>query len=177
MRVIAGKVKGLKLKAPEGLDTRPTTDKTREAIFGSLQFEIPGSRVLDLFAGSGAMGIEALSRGADEAVFIDKSRNAVRCIEDNLKAAHMSAKVINPDFSSALQRLEGEFDFIFVDPPYQSGFYREAIELIKIRGLLSEKGKLVLEHDGSLEVEGVRIIKDKKYGKAHIKICGLELEN
>lgn len=175
MRIIAGKVKGLRLKAPEGLNTRPTSDKTREAIFGSLQFEIPGARVLDLFAGSGAMGIEALSRGARDAVFVDKSKKAVRCIKDNLAAAGMNAKVINSDFLTALYGMEGKFDFIFVDPPYKSGYYQEAIDAILKMSLLGDEGKLILEHDGSLEVKNIVTLKDKKYGKAHIKICGFEI--
>ncbi len=174
MRVIAGKAKGKSLKAPEGIETRPTSDKTREAIFGSLQFEIFEARFLDLFAGSGAMGIEALSRGAEEAVFIDSSKAAIACIKDNLKTTGLNGIVIMEDSFTALSRIKGKFDFIFIDPPYKSGYYEKAIRIICERGLLNDGGKLILEHDGGLDtsmIECIETVKDKKYGKAHVRIC------
>lgn len=174
MRIIAGKAKGKSISAPEGLLTRPTADKAREAIFGSLQFEIPEARVLDIFAGSGAMGVEALSRGAKEAIFIDNSRAACQCIKNNLLSCGFSAKIISKDFISALTELNGEFDFIFADPPYKSGYYQTVVDKIIENKLLKDSGKLVLEHDGSISVTGVKVLKEKRYGKAHVTVCALE---
>ena len=129
MRIIAGDFKGLKLKSPEG-DTRPTSEKAREAIFSSLQLEIPGAAVLDLFAGSGAMGIEAASRGAEKVVFNDNSKEAARIVAENCVRARLDAEIHNMDYNRLLKKLsaEGEkFDIIFIDPPYASGYGRRAI--------------------------------------------------
>ena len=174
MRVIAGKARGRALKAPQGLETRPTSDKAREAIFGSIQFDIAGARVLDLFAGSGAMGIEALSRGAAEAVFVDSSREAAAAIRENLKNTGLKGELAVTDFRAALKGMSRAFDFIFIDPPYRSGYYQEAVAAIIDGGLLAEHGRIILEHDGTLDVDGlkgVEAVKDKKYGKAHVTTC------
>ena len=174
MRVIAGRARGRALTAPKGLETRPTSDKAREAIFGSIPFQIAGARVLDLFAGSGAMGIESLSRGAQEAVFVDNSREAVSCIRENLKNTGLSGSIVQTDFHAALKGMRGAFDFIFIDPPYKSGFYEDAVDLILDNGLLGESGKMIIEHDGTIDLEKsgrIEIVKDKKYGKAHVTTC------
>ena len=123
MRVIAGSARRLTLKTIEGMDTRPTTDRIKETLFNMIQNDIYGCTFLDLFSGSGAIGIEALSRGAKEAVFVEKNPKAADCIRDNLKAARLADKatLLNCDISDALKRIENRksaFDFIFMDPPY-----------------------------------------------------------
>lgn len=176
MRVIAGKARGKNLKAPQGLETRPTSDKTREAVFGSIQFDITDASFLDVFAGSGAMGIEALSRGAKEAFFIDNSKEAVSCINENLKFTGLNGVVLRDDSLAVLKRIDKRFDFIFVDPPYKSGIYESVIRIVCERELLNDDGKLILEHDGTLDVsdiECIEIVKEKKYGKAHVLTCVL----
>ena len=122
MRVIAGSARRLTLKTIEGMDTRPTTDRIKETLFNMIQNDIYGCTFLDLFSGSGAIGIEALSRGAKEAVFVEKNPKAADCIRDNLKAARLADKatLLNCDISDALKRIENRkraFDFIFMDPP------------------------------------------------------------
>lgn len=169
MRVIAGKARGIILDSPKGLNTRPTLDKVREAIFGSLQFEINGAVCLDLFAGSGAMGIEALSRGADKCVFVDNNRDCVNVIKANLSKTRLKGTVRQISFENALNELKDSFDFIFMDPPYASGYYHKAAELICSKNLLAKNGKIVAEHDGSLEsIDGFMAVKTKKYGKAFV---------
>lgn len=169
MRVIAGKAKGIRLEAPEGLHTRPTTDKTREAIFGSLQFAMRDAVCLDLFAGSGAMGIEAWSRGAAHCTFVEIDRKAVSVIYKNLAAARMDeAEVLQCGFAQAIPRLKRRFDYIFMDPPYASGFYQEAVDLILKHQTLAEDGQIVAEHDGSLALSGVTEVSRKRYGKSYV---------
>ena len=147
MRVIAGSAKGKSLQAPAGRETtRPASDKVKEAIFGSIQFELEGSRVLDLFAGSGALGIEALSRGAAQAVLVDASREAVQAMRANLAYTGLleRAEVMPMDYARALARLYTPFDFIFLDPPYRSDLYAAAIAGIHARGLLGAEGLLIV---------------------------------
>ena len=127
MRVITGTARGRKLKTPEGMDIRPTTDNVKESIFNIIQFDIEGRRVLDLFAGTGQLGIECLSRGAKEAVFVDSSREAVKIIKDNLKTCGFSAPVMQMDSQSFLRSC-GQFDLILIDPPYDSGLYEGVLE-------------------------------------------------
>ena len=171
MRVISGKARGVRLTTLPGEEiTRPTTDRVKEAVFGSIQFDLAESRVLDVFAGSGALGIEALSRGAREAVFIDSDRQAAVCVEKNLKAARLeqSARVIHADFTAGIVKAGGAFDFIFLDPPYQSGFYQQAVDLILKNNVLADGGTLIAEHDGSLEICGLALRKTKRYGKIQV---------
>ncbi len=144
MRVITGSARGRRLKAPEGLDIRPTTDNVKESIFNIIQFDIEGRRVLDLFAGTGQLGIECLSRGAREAVFIDSSREAVRIIRENLRTCGLTAAVLQQD---ALRYLEtaAPFDLILVDPPYDAGLYGPVLERINSVDLLSDGGIIICE--------------------------------
>ncbi|MBQ3215346.1 MAG: 16S rRNA (guanine(966)-N(2))-methyltransferase RsmD, partial [Oscillospiraceae bacterium] len=120
MRVITGKARGVTLKTPTGLQTRPTTDRVKEALFSIIQFDIPGAQVLDLFGGTGQLGIEALSRGAKSAVFVDERDDSCSLIKENLRRTQMSqdAKVVRSDYLAYLQRCRGKFDIIFLDPPY-----------------------------------------------------------
>lgn len=166
MRIVAGAAKGRIIGTPEGNDTRPTTDKVREAIFGKLQFEIPGSHVLDLFAGSGAMGIEAMSRGAEKCVFVEKNRNAMRIVKKNAELCgfNKQSTFINADFEKAVAALDEVFDFIFIDPPYKSGFYEKAFEL-SLR-LLKEDGVIVAEHEDEIIIpDCYEVYAEKKYSR------------
>jgi 16S rRNA (guanine(966)-N(2))-methyltransferase RsmD len=134
MRVIAGKARRLPLRTVPGMDTRPTTDRIKETLFNILQNDLYGIRFLDIFSGSGGIGIEALSRGASEAYFIENARAAVSCIRENLEFTHLAdgAKVYPYDVMSALARLEGEapFQIIFMDPPYGKELERHVLEYI-----------------------------------------------
>lgn len=172
MRVIAGTAKSLKLVTPEGLKTRPTSDRIKETLFNMIQFEIPGCRFLDLFSGSGAVGIEALSRGANEAVFIDSEKVSQDCILQNLTHTKLinQAKILKQDVFVAMQSLEfkGVFDIIFMDPPYELGLERKVLEYLTMSSLLDEDTLLIFEaalHEdiSYLETLGYEIIKQKKY--------------
>lgn len=144
MRVITGTARGRRLKTPENSDIRPTTDNVKESVFNIIQFDIEGRRVLDLFAGTGQLGIECLSRGAAEAVFIDDSREAVRIVKDNLKACGFSAPVLQQDALSYLGSC-GRFDLIFVDPPYDANLYEPVLETINSVDILSDGGIILCE--------------------------------
>ncbi len=149
MRVIAGKARRLPLKTVPGLETRPTTDRIKETLFNILQPKLLDSRFLDLFSGSGAIGIEALSRGAALAVFIEKSPKAVGCIKENLAFTRLQeqARVIKTDVFQGLRQLEGEkpFDCIFMDPPYGKGLERQVSELLQTSSLMNEKTLVIAE--------------------------------
>ncbi len=142
MRVITGKARGRVLETLKGDDVRPTTDKVKEAIFSAVQFEIEGRHFLDLFAGCGQMGIEALSRGASTATFIDRSKASVRVIERNLSVTNLKqfARVYTADAKSFLQNTSEEYDIIFLDPPYNKGILQEVLpicaQIIKKTGVI-----------------------------------------
>ena len=146
MRVITGTARGRRLKEPQGMDIRPTTDKVKEGIFSAVQFEVEGARVLDLFAGTGQLGIEALSRGAASAVFIDRRADAVRLVKDNLELCGLSdrASVRCGDAMSYLRSGE-KFDLIFLDPPYAAGLLGPALEEIARFDICREQGIIVAE--------------------------------
>jgi len=148
MRVISGAARGIPLKTLEGDKTRPTTDKVKESMFNVIQFDVEDARVLDLFAGSGGLGIEALSRGAKEAVFVDQNRNAVRIIGQNLKATKLesSAKVICSDHLRFIKTYTGEpFDIVFLDPPYERGMVKDAISELFTCNMMSDTAIIVCE--------------------------------
>ena len=150
MRVIAGKARRLNLKTIPGLETRPTTDRIKETLFNILQPELLECRFLDLFAGSGGIGIEALSRGADLAVFVEKNPKAADCIRDNLKAARLADKatLLNCDISDALKRIENRkraFDFIFMDPPYNHLWEKEVLTYLAHSSLADEHTMIITE--------------------------------
>lgn len=151
MRIIAGDGKGQRIAAPRGRDTRPTLDRVKESLFGIIQFEVPGSVVLDLFAGSGSLGIEALSRGARFAVFNDRSAECGKIIAENLKKFGYwdRAEVYRLDFRSALDRfaaLNKRFDIAFLDPPYASNAAFDAALMLFEKGLMTESAVVVAEH-------------------------------
>ena len=151
MRVIAGKARRLNLKTIPGNDTRPTTDRIKETLFNILQPEIPGCRFLDLFSGSGAIGIEALSRGADYAVFVEKNPKACACIRENLSFTKLSegGKLLNMDVLQALRSLEGgePFDCIFMDPPYNHDLERQVLEYLSDSSLADDHTLIITEAD------------------------------
>lgn len=155
MRVITGTARGRRLKEPVGLETRPTADRVKEGIFSSIQFELEGRRVLDLFGGTGQMGIEALSRGAAHATFVDLRKEAVGIIRENLSLTGFSdrATVVQGDYLAFLTRCRETFDVIFLDPPYGSGMLEKALETITTIDIVSENGIIVCEN-GSTGLAG-----------------------
>ena len=167
MRVITGTAKGTKLKTPDGLDTRPTTDRVKEGMFSILQFEIEGRRVLDLFAGSGQLGIEALSRGAESAVFVDASPVAIRLIRENLQTAKLAehASVVRSDYLNYLRSCREKFDLIFLDPPYAEKFQEIALKTISEIDILRDGGIIVCEKasDKCLAEDYPGLIRQKEY--------------
>ena len=149
MRIVAGRYKGKNLISPKGEDVRPTTTRIKETLFNILQCDVPSARVLDLFAGSGSLGIECISRGAEHVTFVDKSRDSIALIRENLKGIDGQYSVINSDFMAALNgaAYNGiKYDLIFLDPPYASGLAELAIDKIFEFDLLSQYGIIVFEH-------------------------------
>lgn len=176
MRVITGSAKGVRLKTPDGLKTRPTSDRVKEAVFSIVQFEVEGSRFLDLFAGTGQMGIEALSRGAVSAVFVDGWKDACQLVRDNLKLARLSekAKVVNSDYLSYLKNCRDQFDIIFLDPPYAEIFLENSLNKISEIDILSDRGIIICERPTEkqldLDISGLQRWKDYRYGKTWITV-------
>lgn len=144
MRVITGTARGRKLVEPKDMSVRPTTDMVKEAIFSIVQFDVPGRRVLDLFAGTGQLGIEALSRGARECVFVDNNPASLKLVQQNLDICHMKAPVVRSDAASFLAGC-GKFDLIFIDPPYKKGFYEEILNTIFKFDILTDGGIILVE--------------------------------
>lgn len=169
MRVIAGKAKGIQLKTPDGMLTRPTTDRVKEALFSILQFDLPGTRVLDLFGGTGQLGIEALSRGAKEAVFVDAREEACRLIRENLKRAGFTGQVVRGDYLTYLDQCREKFDIIFLDPPYAEVFLENALNRITEIDILQSGGIITTERPLGKELpwdfSGYDRSRDYKYGK------------
>ena len=148
MRVITGSARGRRLKELEGMETRPTTDRVKEGMFNALQFDLEGRRVLDLFAGTGQLGIECLSRGAASAVCVDRRADAVKLIRENLKATDLTdrARVVAGDSMEYLGQLREKFDIILLDPPYEAGLLEVAIAHIAKFDILASHGIIVAEH-------------------------------
>ncbi len=175
MRIISGIRKGLKLKSPDGMNTRPTTDRVKESVFNLLQFHLPCDAVLDLFAGSGALGIEAISRHCNHATFVDESRQAIALVQENLDAAHFqeSATVICRDALSFLVECRTSFDLIFLDPPYNKGLLKPVLEKIAEMELLNEDGIIVIESEENGEdftASSFSVRRVAKYGKTVITL-------
>ena len=171
MRVITGKARGVALKTPDGLHTRPTADRVKEALFSIIQFDIPGAKVLDLFGGTGQLGIEALSRNAASAVFVDEREDACKLIKENLKRTRLeqSARVVRSDYLSFLNSCREKFDIILLDPPYAEIFLENSLKRITEIDILQSGG--IIECERPLEKElswsfpGYSRSKDYKYGK------------
>ena len=172
MRVITGTARGKKLITAEGMDVRPTPERVKEALFSAIQFDIEGRTILDLFAGSGQMGIEALSRGAEKAVFVDQSPISIDHINKNLKTTDFThkAKVIRGDYTPVLLGMTETFDYVFLDPPYASGFLEKALKLVQKN--VKDHGVIICEHpkEQSLpdEVDDFKVKKQYRYGKVYI---------
>lgn len=179
MRVISGTARGKKLISLEGLETRPTLDRVKEALFNILQFDIKNANILDLFSGSGALGIEALSRGAEKAVLCDSSKKACEVIGKNIEATRVKNKsnLLNKDYLEVLEFLKKEsekFNIIFLDPPYKTDYIFKSIEKIIEYDLLAEEGIIVAETDDEDKIEEIKKIQNieiydaRKYGIVNI---------
>lgn len=171
MRVITGKARGVVLKTPDGDLTRPTTDRVKEALFSIIQFELPGATVLDLFGGTGQLGIEAISRGAQSAVFVDAREDACKLIRENLRRTRFEkeGKVIRADYLDYLKRCKEKFSVILLDPPYSEVFLENSLKMITEIDILKSGGIIVAERpvgkDLPWDFPGFTRSKDYKYGK------------
>ena len=169
MRIIAGKYRGRKLREFAGKSVRPTSDRVKESLFQILSERLRGARVLDLFCGSGALGLESLSRGAAEVVFNDISSDSLRILRDNLALLKESAAITNLDFRTALNCARGKFDLIFADPPYSEDFRAELLGLVRKNALLNAGGLVVLESEREEPCEdGWEIADTRRYGRTKI---------
>ena len=172
MRIISGTAKGRKLKTLAGDDVRPTSDKVKEGIFSAIQFDIQGRRFLDLFAGSGQMGLEALSRGAESATFVDASLDSLKVCKENISSLGFedSSKVIRSDALSFLSLCGQMFDIAFLDPPYAAGLLEKALNLVCDK--MSDYGIIICEHPSEVilpeEIKGFCIYKKYRYGKINV---------
>ena len=176
MRVITGKAKGVTLATPDGLKTRPTTDRVKEALFSIVQFDVPGARVLDLFGGSGQLGSEALSRGAQRAVFVDAREEACKLIRENLRRTKLEKEgnVIRSDYLDYLKRCRETFDIIILDPPYAEVFLENSLKLIAEIDILQSGGIIITERplgkDLLCDFDGFTRSRDYKYGNTLIAL-------
>ncbi|MBQ3251872.1 MAG: 16S rRNA (guanine(966)-N(2))-methyltransferase RsmD [Oscillospiraceae bacterium] len=171
MRVIAGSAKGMRLNTPDGMLTRPTTDRVKEALFSIIHFDLPGARVLDLFAGTGQLGIEAVSRGASFAVFVDEREAACRLVRENVKKTGFENKatVLRSDYANYLRHCRDKFDIIFLDPPYSEVFLENSLKIITEIDILQSGGIIATEYPlGKVLPEAYSAYFDSKeyrYGK------------
>lgn len=169
MRVITGSAKGRKLISPDGLDVRPTVDRVKEGVFSALHFDLEGRRVLDLFAGSGQMGIEALSRGAGFCTFVDSSAKSLDCVRKNVAACKMNdqAKIVSADSLSFLKTCSDTFDIAFLDPPYKMGLIEKAMEVLPSK--MSDYGIIMCEHPSDEKLPerfgDFSVAKEYRYGR------------
>ena len=176
MRVITGKARGIVLKTPVGMATRPTADRVKEAIFNIIQFDVPAARVLDLFGGTGQLGIEALSREARSAVFVDEREDACRLIRENLKRTKLEqfGRVIRSDYMAYLKACKEKFDIIMLDPPYAEVFLENSLKMITEIDILQSGGIIVAERPVGKELPwdfaGFERSRDYKYGNTLITI-------
>ena len=176
MRVISGSARGRRLKELQGMETRPTTDKVKESLFNIIQFDIPGRKILDLFGGTGQLGIESLSRGAAHCTFVDQRRDAVKLIRENLNECRLAeqAKVIQGDSLAFLTSCREKFDVIFLDPPYHTDLMDRALELVTKIDILSENGIIVCETMAERELPQLSAPyewgKDYRYGQIKLTI-------
>lgn len=174
MRVITGLARGRRLLTLEGVDVRPTTDRVKEAIFSIIQFELEGRKVLDLFAGSGQLGIEALSRGAASATFVDQNKKSIEVIEENLKTTGLGKNTIvkNSDSVSFLSMTKDAFDIAFLDPPYDKGLIEKALPILCEK--MAQGGCIICEtginEELPEEAGKFAIYRDYKYGKIKITV-------
>ena len=176
MRIIGGRARGTKLYTLEGTATRPTLDRVKESIFNIIQQHIPNSVFLDLFSGSGAIGLEAISRGAKKAIICDKSKAAIEIIKKNIEKTHSEkqVEVYNLDFENCLKNIKEPIDIIYIDPPYQTNYIEQSLKIIENMQFISDETLIILETDDEekvlhkINVLKFEIIDKRKYGIAHI---------
>ena len=179
MRIISGSMRGTKLYTLEGDNTRPTLDRVKEALFSKINFEIQDATILDLFAGSGALGLESLSRGAEKIFLCDNSRDAIKIINQNIEKTKTKDNVslLNMDYKRALEelkRLKVKFDIVFLDPPYKTEFAEDAAKYIVENGMLKSDGFIIIETDeedrvlNNLDTNILEIRETKKYGRVYL---------
>lgn len=172
MRIVSGKHKGTKLLTFDYTNIRPTLDKVREGIFNKIQFDIVDASVLDLFAGTGAFSLEALSRGAADVVVVDNNSDSINLINKNYQKCHEKCNCINADYKSAISILEESgkvFDFIFLDPPYNTGLGLEAMSILKNSCIVNEQSLFIYETDGEIDVPiAYQVVDKKKYGRVFV---------
>ena len=170
MRIISGKYKGKKLNGFNIEGTRPTMDRVKESLFGMIQTYIPDSIVLDLFAGSGALGLEAVSNGAKECYLIDNNIEAIKTIKENSQNFEEQLNIIHIDYKKFLKTTDKKFDVIFLDPPYKEKQLDTSLHIIEERGLLNENGIVICEYEIGEPHTNLELIKEKSYGPKKIKI-------
>ncbi|MDD5902965.1 MAG: 16S rRNA (guanine(966)-N(2))-methyltransferase RsmD [Oscillospiraceae bacterium] len=179
MRVISGTVRGKRLKEPSDYSIRPTTDMVKEALFNIIQFDIEGRRVLDLFAGTGQLGIECLSRGAASVTFVDLSKESVAIVKQNLKTCGFEARVVQTDSIGFLSRAD-KYDIILLDPPYATNLLDKALEIINSVDILSEGGIIVCESGREKSMPDMNLPyfkrKEYNYGKVKLTTYGKETD-
>ena len=185
MRIIAGSARGRRFDAPKGMDTRPTLDRVKEAIFGSIQFDIPESSVLDLFSGSGNLGLEAASRGASKVICNDRNRDCAEQIRTNARLLQLDSvvQVSCKDYTACLNdlaRVGERFDFVFLDAPYQDGTAQTAADQIFTLGLLNADARVILEHASNLPPKLTTplatLTQTKRYGSCAVSIYRRETD-
>lgn len=176
MRIITGSARGTKLDTLEGLDTRPTAERVKESVFSMLQFEIENRKVLDLFAGSGQLGLEALSRGAMGCTFVEKNIEAMEIVKKNARKTGLidKCKIVNVDYKDYLRGAKNreKFDIVFLDPPYSQKIIPELIESLVKFDLLNPNAKVVCESEDDIVycTEGLEVVKHNKYGRVYITV-------
>ena len=177
MRIISGKARGTKLYTLDGLDTRPTLDRVKESMFNIINFNIADSVVLDLFSGSGAIGIEFASRGAKKVYLCDNSKKAIDIIEKNVDKTHLESivEILACDFKKAIEKLKDlKFDIIYIDPPYVTNYIRESLELLCTTQCIDENTLMILETDdekriiNDIKSLNIKIIDQRKYGRVSL---------
>lgn len=177
MRVISGSARGRRLKELQGMDTRPTTDKVKESLFNIIQFEIEGRRVLDLFGGTGQLGIEALSRGADHCTFVDMRKEAAALIRENLRLTGLSerSRVVQGDALSFLSSCGEKFDVILLDPPYHTELLEKSVKRVTEFDILREHGIMICESAAERELPALpppyERGREYRYGKIRLTVC------
>jgi 16S rRNA (guanine966-N2)-methyltransferase len=185
MRIITGTAKGTKLKTPRGLDTRPTADRVKESLFNILGPRVLDAAVLDLFAGTGNLGLEALSRGASKAIFIDHDSRSIQMIRDNIELTKLThqAQIHKADVLRTVDRLmreSGRFHLIFCDPPYNKGFVRAVLDKLDASDILMEGGIIIMEHSRHEPVAGewkqLQLLRTERYGETRVSFLTTKID-
>ena len=170
MRIISGKYKGKKLKGYDIEGTRPTMDRVKESIYGIIQGYIKDSTVLDLFAGSGSLGLEAISNGAKKLILIDNNKKVTDTLKENIRSFVEDIEVLTIDYKKYLKTTNDKFDIVFLDPPYRAGLMNKALRIIEERQLLNENGIIICEFENIKIETNLELIKEKKYGPKTVQI-------